>query len=520
MPTPTPVVTRPASPTVQQPEQSPTPSVTATPEPTSPSWIAFYAAASGEDNRVFALVADGSAVDLGYKAPRRAAVSPNGEWLATARDEHPADAIVISNLETTTTLTIPVTSELDSYGMVFDADGHRLAFLELGPPETQRTPWALVIVDLADGSTNRFRAEYGQDDDNLPANPVGWVGDELLVNAFVPFTEVGSAGVWAITLPAGLDSGLIEDLDRRQILPGDKYLFSPRLSPDGDWLLYLGRDYDYAPENYGPLGYDLVVNQLGLVDLQEGSSGLVVEETEGGALGGDVAWSPDGELALFAEGLYGDGSFESLTLKTVDDAGTVAEVGPVPLPSDGFLVSMDWCALERGLVVVATDEGVHELHRVDLDSGKSSLVVSEDRIEVLGCVRTTAAAEQGNADVVSVQAVQTAGPSPGSGETTWTFHVTVEHPDTGWEDYADGWDVVTPDGQVLKPDIKDDFTRTLLHPHVEEQPFTRSQSGIVVPTGVTQVRVRAHDIVDGYGGQEIVVDLSESSGPGFEVEHE
>lgn len=119
--------------------------------------------------------------------------------------------------------------------------------------------------------------------------------------------------------------------------------------------------------------------------------------------------------------------------------------------------------------------------------------------------------EGANADVTYVRAVQ-------SDDGTWTFHVTVEHPDTGWEDYADGWDVVTPDGEVLKPDPESKFTRTLLHPHQNEQPFTRSQRGIEIPEGVTQVRIRAHDLVDGFGGQEVVVDLTTDSGPKFEVE--
>jgi hypothetical protein len=100
----------------------------------------------------------------------------------------------------------------------------------------------------------------------------------------------------------------------------------------------------------------------------------------------------------------------------------------------------------------------------------------------------------------------------------WTFHVAVQHPDTGWEDYADGWDVLTPDGTVLKPDPDSPFTRLLLHPHENEQPFTRSQSGIVIPSGVIQVRVRAHDLVDGFGGREVVLDLTTLSGEDFEVE--
>ena len=115
-----------------------------------------------------------------------------------------------------------------------------------------------------------------------------------------------------------------------------------------------------------------------------------------------------------------------------------------------------------------------------------------------------------NADVLHVRAVQDA-------DGTWTFHVTVQHPDTGWEDYADGWDVLTPDGEVLKPDPDSPFTRLLLHPHENEQPFTRSQSSIAVPPDVAQVRVRAHDLVDGFGGREVTVDLATPSGPDFEV---
>jgi hypothetical protein len=101
---------------------------------------------------------------------------------------------------------------------------------------------------------------------------------------------------------------------------------------------------------------------------------------------------------------------------------------------------------------------------------------------------------------------------------TWTFHVTVSHPDTGWDDYADGWDILTPDRTVIKNHPDDPFTRLLAHPHVDEQPFTRSQSGIAIPPGVSQVFVRAHDIVSGFGGLEILVDLTLESGPGFEVE--
>lgn len=114
-----------------------------------------------------------------------------------------------------------------------------------------------------------------------------------------------------------------------------------------------------------------------------------------------------------------------------------------------------------------------------------------------------------NADVQFVKAVY-------DGDT-WTFSVTVSHPDTGWDDYADGWDVVTPDGMVIKKDPTDPFTRVLLHPHENEQPFTRAQSGLMIPEGVDRVLVRAHDLLDGFGGQQVTVDLTQTAGDGFQV---
>jgi len=116
-----------------------------------------------------------------------------------------------------------------------------------------------------------------------------------------------------------------------------------------------------------------------------------------------------------------------------------------------------------------------------------------------------------NADVVYVRAIKDA-------DGSWTFHVTVSHPDTGWDDYANGWDILLPNGSKLTVNAGDPFTRLLAHPHENEQPFTRSQRGIIIPENVTLVTLRAHDIVDGFGGQEIIVDLNQASGEGFEVE--
>ncbi|MDH3944941.1 MAG: hypothetical protein OEV06_12675 [Anaerolineae bacterium] len=123
----------------------------------------------------------------------------------------------------------------------------------------------------------------------------------------------------------------------------------------------------------------------------------------------------------------------------------------------------------------------------------------------------TSEPRNGNADVLFVRVVE-------NPDGSWTFYVTVSHPDTGWDDYADGWNVTTPDGQVLTARPDDRFTRLLLHPHVGEQPFTRSQSGIVLPEGVRSVIVSAHDLADGFGGQEVIVDFNTDTGENYEIQ--
>lgn len=83
---------------------------------------------------------------------------------------------------------------------------------------------------------------------------------------------------------------------------------------------------------------------------------------------------------------------------------------------------------------------------------------------------------------------------------TWTVTVTLRHEDTGWDHYADGWGVYLPDGTELG-------YRVLAHPHVEEQPFTRTLRGVTIPEDATKVVIIAKDSVHGTGdAYEITLD--------------
>ncbi len=118
-----------------------------------------------------------------------------------------------------------------------------------------------------------------------------------------------------------------------------------------------------------------------------------------------------------------------------------------------------------------------------------------------------AAGDAPNVDVQFVRARLTDSEDGG----VWAFDVTVEHPDTGWEDYADGWHVEAPDGRILG-------TRILLHPHVGEQPFTRSVGNVLAPESATEIHIRPHDLVSGYGAATKAIPLGDAaSGEGYEV---
>jgi hypothetical protein len=73
----------------------------------------------------------------------------------------------------------------------------------------------------------------------------------------------------------------------------------------------------------------------------------------------------------------------------------------------------------------------------------------------------------------------------------FTFSVTIASPDLGCNQYANWWEIIDLDGNLI-------YRRILGHSHVNEQPFTRSG----VATGVmntTEIYIRAHMNTTGYG---------------------
>ena len=112
-------------------------------------------------------------------------------------------------------------------------------------------------------------------------------------------------------------------------------------------------------------------------------------------------------------------------------------------------------------------------------------------LAMVASMAATAQAEPPRVDHVTAQQ---------TGNGTWRFDVTLAHPDTGWEHYADAWRILDMEGNQLA-------IRELAHPHVNEQPFTRSLSGVRIPQDIRQVQVQARDNPGGWNPKKFTVRL-------------
>ncbi len=85
-----------------------------------------------------------------------------------------------------------------------------------------------------------------------------------------------------------------------------------------------------------------------------------------------------------------------------------------------------------------------------------------------------------------------------AGNGTYDLAVTVSSPYDTSQRYADGWRVLAPDGTELG-------VHTLAHDHAGEQPFTRTQAAVPIPSDVEEITVEGRDQRYGFGGGTVVV---------------
>lgn len=123
--------------------------------------------------------------------------------------------------------------------------------------------------------------------------------------------------------------------------------------------------------------------------------------------------------------------------------------------------------LKYALVLVLILSGCSSIGQSEAIPSKENIIMSE------------------NNAVAKVEKVEATG-----NENSYTFAVTIRSPDTGCDRYADWWEVVTPEGELV-------YRRVLLHSHVSEQPFRRTGGAVAIPSQ-QEVIVRVHMFPDGY----------------------
>ncbi|MFT5117138.1 MAG: hypothetical protein ACI9NY_000666 [Kiritimatiellia bacterium] len=101
----------------------------------------------------------------------------------------------------------------------------------------------------------------------------------------------------------------------------------------------------------------------------------------------------------------------------------------------------------------------------------------------------------GEVDVLNVEVQST-------GADRYHIAVTVQHDDTGWDHYSNAWEVLDEKGALMG-------VRVLHHPHVNEQPFTRSLT-ITIPSAVKKITLRGKDSIHAYGGKVVEVEMPPS----------
>jgi Tol biopolymer transport system component len=262
------------------------------------------------------------AVHEGATAPNSLAWSPNGRWIAYVEGNNEWRT---SGWQRNTSIWM---MDANDGSLVQVSDGLNMDLSPQWLPDSRH----LLFVSDRDGARGIYLVEVG------PHGPVGAPQSVLSATdphsisishdgrklAYAKFDQ--SQRIWAVPLTG---SGVGSLREARRVTPGNQAVFTPSLSPDGNWLAYstnrqgkqmdiyrvptaggaaevlLDRPWDATGPEWSPDGSELLfrgpVSENGTVRLQLVSKGGGVEHLLPdfpGAAGGQE-WSPDGLSFVF-----------------------------------------------------------------------------------------------------------------------------------------------------------------------------------------------------------------------------
>lgn len=105
-------------------------------------------------------------------------------------------------------------------------------------------------------------------------------------------------------------------------------------------------------------------------------------------------------------------------------------------------------------------------------------------------------AEEQDARIADVQIKRDSPDQPG----IYHIRVTIEHEDTGWDDYVEAWEISGPDGKVLG-------VRPFFEPELERPQTVSALSGVVIPEDIKTITVRARTYPKGFEGTPVEVSI-------------
>lgn len=200
-------------------------------------------------------------------------------------------------------IAVPLAAEAAVLPFSFDDTSRHLLY----GTSTLDGRFTIGIIRLADGVRRELNglfnagSPFGQ---GLAAFPIALFGETLFVQAYVPFSDGFSAGIFSLDLTpyTFAATGSYPILEVRRLLGAGEY-YAPIFSPNGRYAAMLYNEPANPPANYIAQGPGFSVNAVAVLDLRTGTARRVAAAGAGQGLE-HLAWLPDGNTLLFTGGNY------------------------------------------------------------------------------------------------------------------------------------------------------------------------------------------------------------------------